>query len=144
MREAKTPEPLKIEQHRTSSFVDNCLKNVIGYVRKVSNDVITSLWRHQVGLYFTQFLRKWQLLRCNFNSKEALFDKIWPCTKLDSCLNISVKYLNLTINYSFIKIIAVKVSAVSKAYFLKVQNRGTFSGPGYTTWGAVKLSRTQC
>ena len=40
MREAKTAGPLKIEQHRTSSFVDNRLGNVIDYVRNVVDDVI--------------------------------------------------------------------------------------------------------
>ena len=40
MREAITPEPFKIEQRRTPGFVDNCLENVIGYVKKVFSDVI--------------------------------------------------------------------------------------------------------
>ena len=43
MREAITPEPLKIEQRRTPGFVDNRLENGIGYVKKVFSDVIISL-----------------------------------------------------------------------------------------------------
>ena len=40
MKEAITPEPFKIEQRRTPGFVDNCLENVIDYVKQVFSDVI--------------------------------------------------------------------------------------------------------
>ena len=43
MREAITPEPLKIEQRGTPGFVDNRLENVIRYLKKVFSDVIISL-----------------------------------------------------------------------------------------------------
>ena len=45
MREAITPEPFKIEQRRTPGFVDNCLENVIGYVKQV---LVTSLTLNDV------------------------------------------------------------------------------------------------
>ena len=54
---AKTPEPLQIEQFQTPRLKDNRLACALGYVRIFSDDVIITWWRHQVGHHFSRFLR---------------------------------------------------------------------------------------
>lgn len=139
---AKTREPLQIEQFQTPRLKDNRLACALGYVRNFSDDVIITWWRHQVGHHFSRFLRNLHYFKLKLCPEGVINSEIRLYYELDNRLRILELHWKFTIGCSFIKIIAVEVGVVSKAWFWKVENWVSLKLQSYEVLWAVTLNFT--
>ena len=139
---AKTPEPLQIEQFQTPRLKDNRLACALGYVRIFSDDVIITWWRHQVGHHFSRFLRNSHYFKLELCPEGVINSEIWLSYELDNRLRIWELHWKFAWCCSFIKIIVVEVGAVWKARFWKVENWVSLKLQSFVILWAGRLSFT--